>query len=97
MIRIDRNYVIDVDRYNYTLMKDNHKVGKDGKPLYSVLGYYRSLQHALLGLLEETNNQKLNHKQEITLEEAIDKLKRNENKVIKLITKAVPEAKDWFK
>lgn len=52
MIRINDDWVVDVDQYNYILKKDMHREEKsrDGKsmvPVYNAVGYYASLRKAL--------------------------------------------------
>lgn len=52
MIRINDDLVIKADNeggVSYTLMSDKHKNNKDGKPVFVVLGYYTSLESALIG------------------------------------------------
>lgn len=58
MIRINDDWVIDVDDHNYVLKKDLHKTvkAKDGKtmaPAYAVKSYHPSLRRALERLREE--------------------------------------------
>lgn len=64
MIRINDDWVVDVDQYNYILKKDMHREEKsrDGKsmvPVYNAVGYYGSLRKALERLGEETIRDKL--------------------------------------
>ena len=57
MIRVNDNWVIDVDDHNYTLKKDLHKKKKDrdGKIVdaYRVVGYFSTTARALDRLGEE--------------------------------------------
>ena len=67
MIRINDDWVIDVDQYNYILKKDLHIVrtrkNKDGSEAeehsYKVAGYFSSLSGALRGFGEEIIRDKL--------------------------------------
>ena len=64
MIRINDDWVVDVDQYNYILKKDMHREEKsrDGKgmvPVYNTVGYYGSLRKALDALGGEIIRDKL--------------------------------------
>lgn len=64
MIRINDDWLIDVDQYNYIIKKDTHKMVKarDGKtmvPGYTTVGYYGSLRKALDALGGEIIRDKL--------------------------------------
>ena len=52
MINLIHDYVVDVDQLNYTLMRDKHKRNKKGIPIYETLGYYSSLEGAILAAKE---------------------------------------------
>ncbi len=52
MIRVNDDWIVDIDEYNYTLKKDLHKLGKskDKKtmvPQYKTVGYFSTLAKAL--------------------------------------------------
>ena len=49
MITLIHDLIIDVSQTNYTLMVDKHKQDKNGNPLYDTLGYYATLERAILG------------------------------------------------
>ena len=64
MIRINDDWVIDVDAYNYILKRDLHRMEKsrDKKtmvPAYTTIGYYGSLRKALERLREEIIRERL--------------------------------------
>ena len=67
MIRVNDDWVIDVDEYNYILKKDMHRsrerVRKDGTPYieddYTVKGYFSTLERALNRLGEEMVRERL--------------------------------------
>ena len=50
MIRVNDEYVIDVDSMCYTTKIDKHKTDKKGNPVYEVVGYFKD-QINLLFLL----------------------------------------------
>ena len=47
MIRINDDFVIIVDAYNYTLSKDTHSLSKEGKPIYKSISHHRDVTGAL--------------------------------------------------
>lgn len=47
MIKLLRDYAIDVTKYGYNLMVDKHRVNKEGKPVYETLGYYTTLEQVV--------------------------------------------------
>lgn len=67
MIRVNDDWVIDVDEYNYILKKDMHRSRerrrKDGTPYieddYTVRGYFSTLDRALNRLGEEMVRERL--------------------------------------
>lgn len=63
MIRVNDDWVVDVDPYNYILKKDLHRMTKDrnGNPIpaYDTQGHFSSLQAALERLGEEMVREKL--------------------------------------
>lgn len=75
MIRIDKNYVILGNARDYTLALDTHSKDKDNDPIYKTLGYYSTVQAALMGL-----NSYLQHKsvvtKELSLQETANEFKK---------------------
>ena len=66
MIRINDDWIIDIDRYNYTLRRDMHTtriIKKNGEeieePVYNTVGHYSSLNKALDNLGKEIIRYKL--------------------------------------
>lgn len=67
MIRINENWIVDVDEYNYTLKRDMHKTRtikqKDGstkeEEVYNTQGHFSSLDKALNRLGEEMVRERL--------------------------------------
>ena len=52
MIRVNDDYVIDVDSMCYTTKIDKHKTDKKGNPVYEVVGYYKDLDGAILAVIK---------------------------------------------
>lgn len=66
MIRINDDWIIDIDKYNYTLRRDMHTtriIKKNGKEVeenvYTTVGHYSSLNKALDNLGKEILRYKL--------------------------------------
>ena len=57
MIRINDDWIINVDRYQYTLAKDTHR--EKEKYRYDAVGHYSTLTNALNALLMEMVKDKL--------------------------------------
>ena len=77
MIKINNDWFIDIDKYNYTLCRDQHKtrsVKKNGveveENVYTTVGHFSSLDKALNQLGEEIIRYKLMDA-EYTLNEAL--------------------------
>ena len=93
MIRINDDWVIDVDDHNYTLKKDLHKTvkSKDKKtmvPAYKTVGYFSSPAKALDRLGEEIIRDKLskplNGLREVA--EAIREAREEWREMVKMVT-----------
>ena len=65
MVRVNNDWVVDVDTCNYILKRDMHKMVKGKKkedpeiPLYTIKGYFPSLSAALNHLGEEMVRERL--------------------------------------
>lgn len=53
MINIDEIYSIDVDKYNYILIKDEKRLNKKGEMVFKTIGYYPSLESAISACAEQ--------------------------------------------
>ena len=92
MIRINDDWVIDVDQYNYILKKDLHIVrtrkNKDGSEAeehgYKVAGYFSSLSGALRGFGEEIIRDKLKEPSR-TLSEAVTAIRECQEEIRRLV------------
>ena len=95
MIRINDDWIIDVDQYNYIIKKDMHKMVKarDGKtmvPGYTTVGYYGSLRRALEALGEEIIRDKL-ASDSLTLAEALQTIRECKAEWDEAVRKVVGE------
>lgn len=86
MIKIKDDYVILVDEAEYTAAIDKHKTDKKGYPVYKVLGYYSTFEHALKGIYDYMVRIGLQEK-DYTLTEAIEYLTKMNNEMKSLIEK----------
>ena len=63
MVRINDDWVVDVDEYCYMLKRDLHRdtVRKTGEVehRYKIVGYYQTLDKALIALGEQMNKETL--------------------------------------
>ena len=69
MINLIRDYVIDGNAYDYALKLDTKKDDKDGNRIYSVVGYYSTVDGCVRGLYK-TLCRKLVAEETLTLKEA---------------------------
>lgn len=52
MIHIKDDYYIDSDAYQFILKQDMHRVDKEGRAVYEIIGYYATVGQALRGYLK---------------------------------------------
>lgn len=53
IIRLNDDWVIEVNDMSYMLKKDRHRKDKNGDDVYTISGYYTSLEGALKGFRKE--------------------------------------------
>lgn len=86
MIILSKNYVIKSDGYQYIL--ENVRIGanKDGeeKQFKKTLGYYPSLQAAVLGLVKY-EQLKMVRDEDMTLNEAVERLNAKADEIKNLL------------
>lgn len=70
MIRINDDYVISVEPYEYCVKIDKHRQDKKGNDIYDTVGHYTSLESAILGAKNEAIHKSL-FNMETTLENAL--------------------------
>ena len=79
MIRVNHNYVVDVDDMNFIAKEDKHKSSTDKqgnkRDIYVTLGYYGTLEGALGKIRDDMIKKKLAD-DEVSLKEAIDIIKQ---------------------
>ena len=95
MIRVDNDYVINVDNRQYTACFDPHKTSIDKKtgkeiPVYKELGYYRKLQNAIKRILEHKAKNGL-ISDTYSLSEALTKLQGIYNEFEDILERAINE------
>lgn len=88
MVRVNEQYVIDVDERNYTVKLDKHKTDKKGNPIYDVCGYYGTLETAIKGVIGSMNKSKLSQGTH-TLEEAVKIVCENNKQFEEMLERAV--------
>lgn len=94
MIRVNDDWVVDVDDFCYSLKRDMHKdiVRKNGtvEHKYKVFGYYNTLEKALNSLYEQLNKETLQQGLH-SLSEAITTIKNNRERWEELVDKVLHE------
>ena len=92
MIRIDDNYCIKVDEFNYTLckVKTNLSGKNKGQEYYESVGYYRDIIQALEAYGKQIVHQALLNGN-MTLSEALAGIRDSWEQVAKTIHEACPD------
>lgn len=95
MIQINDDYIVQIDNFNYTVMRDAHrKTTRTDKATgevietdaYITVGYYGDLAGAIKGVIEDMNRREL--KDGIhTLKEALEIVTKNNNRFYELLDK----------
>lgn len=97
MIRVNNDYVIDIDKFNYIVKRDRHRrtVKKDPLRLtyievneYSEVGYFDNLTGAIKGVIEDMNKRDLSRRT-VTLLEAVEIVLNNNRQVSDLLERAL--------
>jgi hypothetical protein len=97
MVRINDDYVIEIDAFNYTAKRDLHRTTKKTDiatgevtevPSYSTIGYYNGLTEAIKGVIKDMNRRELS-KKTYSLEEAVKIVLENNKRVSELLQKAL--------
>ena len=97
MIRVNDDYVIEIDAFNYTAKRDLHRTTKKTDlitgevtevPSYSSIGYYSGLTEAIKGIIKDMNRRKLS-KKTYSLEEAVKIVLENNKQVSELLQRAL--------
>lgn len=90
MVRINDEYVIDVDEMNYTVKIDMHKKNKKGEDVYKTVGYYTTMKNALDGVVNNRIARKLLDK-DYSLEEALTTIRTIHQEYIDVYNKVLQE------
>jgi hypothetical protein len=97
MIRVNEDYIIEIDNFNYTAKRDTHRTtlvkdkatGNESEvPLYNTVGHYSNLTGAIKGIITDMNSRKLRDGMH-SLEEAIAIVVENNNRVSELLERAL--------
>ena len=97
MIRVNDDYIIEVDSFNYTVKRDTHKkrVVKDKITLkekeiilYSEVGYFDDLTGAIKSIIDDMNKRDLSRRT-VSLSEAVEIVLKNNCQVSDLLEKAL--------
>jgi len=84
MIKLIENYEIHGNTYDYSLVINTGKEGKDGKPIYKTLGYFRSVESCIKECYRHLCR-KATAEQVLTLNDAIVLFQRIEKRLEEII------------
>lgn len=97
MVRVNEDYIIEVDPLNYTVMRDAHRkttrVNKStGESVevdaFTTVGYYGNLAEAIKGVIKDMNAKALKDGVH-TLKEALEIVVNNNNRFYELLEKVL--------
>ena len=96
MVRVNDDYVIQIDNYNYSVMRDAHRKTtrkeRNGETVeidaYVTVGHYSGLPGAIRGVIKDMNKRELSDGIH-TLQEAIDIVVNNNNRFNELLENAL--------
>lgn len=99
MVRVNDDYIIEVDQLNYTVKRDLHKerISEDkitgeavSIPMYSLVGFFGDLGQAIWGIVRDMNRYDLANG-EHDLKEALKIIKSNNKKFMDLLNRVLGE------
>lgn len=99
MVRVNDDYIIEVDSLNYTVKRDEHRVrveaDKDGNevkrvPVFTTVGYYYDLATSIRGVIKDMNRRQLGNGTH-ELREAVNMVMNNNRHFEALLEKALKE------
>ena len=97
MVRVNNDYIIEIDSLNYTAKRDTHRttVIKDKKTgaeeesnVFATVGYFSDLSGAIKGIIQDMNSRALRDGV-YSLEEAVAIVIENNNRISELLEKAL--------
>lgn len=97
MIRLNDDYLIEIDSCNYTVKRDLHRIrvkidkvtGEESRtPDYSTVGYFGTLPGAIKGVIEDMNRTHLKNG-EHDLQEALAVILENNRKFSQLMERVL--------
>lgn len=101
MVKVNDDYIIEIDSLNYTVKRDEHKTreekvkGSDEVkivPVFTTVGYFYDLATSIQGVIKDMNRRDLGEGTH-SLHEAIDIVLKNNRKVTELLEKVEKEAR----
>lgn len=101
MVKVNDDYIIEVDSLNYTVKRDEHRTReekvKDSDevkvvPVFTIVGYYGDLAPAIQGVIKDMNRRELGSGTH-ALQEAVDIVLKNNRRVTELLDEVEKEAR----
>ena len=93
MVKVNDDYIIEIDSLNYTVKRDEHKTreekvkGSDEVkivPVFTTVGYFYDLATSIQGVIKDMNRRQLGEGTH-TLREAVDIVLNNNEKIETLL------------
>ena len=101
MVKVNDDYIIEVDSLNYTVKRDEHRTreekvtGSDEVkvvPVFTTVGYFYDLTASIRGVIKDMNRRELGSGTH-TLQEAVDIVIKNNSRVTELLGAVEKEVK----
>ena len=89
MIKINDEYFIKSELYDFALLRDLHTTNKKGVPIYSTLGYYGTITACLEAALKDAKKARLRKGETISLAEAIDIIRECDQEFADILKKTL--------
>ncbi len=99
MVKVNDDYIIEIDSLNYTVKRDEHRKNKvinkvTGETseieVFTTVGYFYDLATSISGIIKDMNRRKLGSGTH-TLQEAVKIVINNNSKFIELLERALKE------
>lgn len=89
MIRLINGYAVQVDQYNYSLVRDTGRKDKQGSPVLKYISYHGSLESAIRACRKDCIKRSL-MEFDGQLDEAIRVLREQDKEFRSLLRKCIP-------
>lgn len=87
MIKINDEYFIKSEVYDFVLLRDLHTTSKKGDPMFATLGYFNSVRACIEAALKDAKKARLRKAATISLAEAIDIIRECDQEFANILDK----------